>query len=95
MPFNSKSELVSKLREVLTQRVPLSIGGHCTGPADEVGMLAFSGKLSYPYIEISWSSPKHWTLREVTRNAVEWEEVGDPACIANQSFNPDALTRAG
>ena len=95
VPFKSKSDLISKLGELMAQRVPLSIGGHCAGPADVVGMLIFSGKLSYPYIEISWTSREHWTLREVVKNVVEWEVVNDPACIANQSFNPVALMRAG
>ena len=93
--FDSKPDLLSKLQAIIAQSVPLSIGGHCPGPADEVGMLISSGKLIHPYVEISWSAPECWMVREITEGAVEWESTGELSDIANQSFNPDALTHAG
>ena len=93
--FASKPDLLSKLQAIMAQLVPLSIGGHCPGPADEVRMLVPLAKLNHPYVEISWSAPGRWIVREITEGAVEWESAGDLSDITNQPFNPDALTRAG
>lgn len=90
--FNSKSDLLSKLQAILVNSVPISVGGHALGPADEVGLLIEAGKLKGSYVEISWSAPGCWTVREIIDGALEWEEAGCLSDIANQAFNPKSLT---
>lgn len=92
--FVTHAEFLDLLRKLMAASVPLSVGGHCPGPADEVAMLIASGELNGSYIEISWSGPEQWIVREILKSATEWEQVSAPFLFANTSFNPDALKRA-
>ncbi|PTY36294.1 hypothetical protein BGP77_03005 [Saccharospirillum sp. MSK14-1] len=89
--FESTSDLLSKLQTILTDSVPLSVGGNVPGPVDEVGFLIESGKLQGPYIEISWSAPGCWTVREIIDGALEWKKADCLSDIVNQAFNPESL----
>ncbi len=93
IPFQTKDELYSLLQRLIAQAVPLSIGGHTPGAADEIAMLIDTGVLSGTYVEISWSGPGRWTVREIPKDALEWEQVPSPDMIANTSFNADSLKR--
>lgn len=93
--FVTHAEFLDLLRKLMAASVPLSVGGHCSGPADEVAMLIAEGELNGSYIEISWSGPGQWVVREIVKSATEWEQVSSPSLFANTSFNPDALKRAG
>jgi hypothetical protein len=89
--FTSNVEFLAIFRTLMAESVPLSIGGHCIGPADEVALLISSGELLGSYIEISWSGPEKWTLREIGKGHPPWERVDVQKLIPNTSFNPDTL----
>jgi hypothetical protein len=94
MEFTSSVECLAIFGTLMAESVPFSIGGHCSGPAEEVALLISTGELHGSYIEIFWSGPEKWTVREIGEGAPPWERVAQPGLIANTSFNPDALTRA-
>jgi hypothetical protein len=83
------------LDSLLRQRVPIAVGGMLKGPADEVDMLIANEVLEGPYIELSWSGPQQWTLREIDFTIAEWQPVPDARCMANVSFNPKSLKCSG
>ncbi|TMU76877.1 hypothetical protein FGA82_19405 [Pseudomonas fluorescens] len=89
--YTSRAELLSLLNSLLRQRVPIAVGGMLPGPADEVDMLIASKALDGPYIELSWSGPGHWTLREKDATAGQWQLVADARSMANVSFDPLSL----
>ena len=89
--FRSEADLCTKLNILLQRAVPVAVGGHIAGPADQVGMLIDSGKLNGKYIEISWSSPDHWIVREMINGAVEWESVTRADCFVTTDFDPTAI----
>jgi len=91
VPFHSDGDLHAKLSILIRQNVPLSVGGHAVGPADRVAMLIESGKLNGPYIDISWSRPEHWTVRERVKGAVEWQPVARADTFASINFDPDSI----
>jgi len=93
IPFASKSEFIASLQKLISEAVPLSAGGHGLGPADEVGLLISDGILHGVYLDISWASPEHWTVREIGEGTPPWERVADVGLLANVDFNPHSLHR--
>ncbi|MFZ3283935.1 hypothetical protein [Pseudomonas sp.] len=89
--YTSRAELLSMLNSLLRQRVPIAVGGMLPGPADEVDVLIASKLLEGPYIELSWSGPGRWTLREIDATAGQWQQVPDARSMANVSFDPGSL----
>jgi hypothetical protein len=83
------------LNSLLRQRVPIAVGGMFPGPTDEVDMLIANEVLEGPYIELSWSGPQQWTLREIDSTIAEWQPVPDASSMANVSFDPESLKRSG
>jgi hypothetical protein len=49
------------------------------------------GKLNGKYIEISWSRPGHWIVREMIQGAVEWESVTRTDSFVTTDFDPRAI----
>ncbi|MGF6488081.1 hypothetical protein ABH904_001854 [Pseudomonas frederiksbergensis] len=95
MQYTSRAELLYMLNSLLRQRVPFAVGGMLPGPADEVDMLIANKVLEGPYIELSWSGPQQWTLREIDATTAEWQPVPDARSMANVSFDPKSLKRSG
>jgi hypothetical protein len=91
VPYTSRAELLSLLNSLLRQRVPIAVGGMLPGPADEVDMLIANDVLEGPYIELSWSGPGQWTLREIDGTAGQWQPIPDARSMANVSFDPQSL----
>lgn len=96
--FESEGDLHDKLKILVARSVPLSVGGQVPGPADELGLLMKSGALQQAsYIQISWSRPLHWEVREMVWGslevwgAVEWEPVTRAEEFATVNFDPDTL----
>lgn len=87
--FTSSRQFIEIFQMLIERSVALSVGGLCPGPADEASMLLASGELIGEHVEISWSSPEHWVVREMKHGALEWEEVLDHGCIVNNSFKAD------
>jgi hypothetical protein len=83
------------LNILLRQRVPIAVGGMLPGPADEVDMLTANELLEGPYIELSWSGPQQWTLREIDSTTAEWQPVPSAQSMANVTFDPKSLKRSG
>lgn len=93
--YTSRAELLSMLNSLLRQRVPIAVGGMLPGPADEVHMLIAKELLEGPYIELSWSGPRQWTLREIDATTGQWQLVADTRSMANVSFDPKSLKYSG
>jgi hypothetical protein len=93
--FTTKSEFLTLLHVLMAESVAFSVGGHCPGPAEEVAMLIAKGEVKGCYTEIAWSGPERWTVREIGKGIAPWELVADPSRIANTSFDPHTLSRAG
>lgn len=83
------------LNSLLRLRVPIAVGGMLPGPADEVDILIANEVLEGPYIELSWSGAKQWTLREIDTTTAEWQPVPGARTMANVSFDPKSLKRLG
>jgi hypothetical protein len=83
------------MRSLLRQHVPIAVGGMLPGPADEVDRLIANEVLEGPYIELSWSGPGQWTLREIDGTAGQWQLVADTRSMANVSFDPESLKFSG
>ncbi len=92
IPFSSHAERLRLLASLIRERVPMAVGGMCPGPADEVALLIANKALNGPYIELSWTAPQQWIVREIAGDTVEWEAESDVARIANTSFDPGFLT---
>ncbi|MCV2223799.1 MULTISPECIES: hypothetical protein [Pseudomonas] len=95
MHYTSHAELLCMLNILLRQRVPIAVGGMLPGPADEVEMLIANEVLEGPYIELSWSGPQQWTLREIDSTTAEWQSVPSAQSMANVTFDPKSLKRSG
>jgi hypothetical protein len=93
--YTSRAELLCILNSLLHQRVPIAVGGMLPGPADEVDILIANKVLEGPYIELSWSGPQQWTLREIDSTTAEWQPVPDIRSMANVSFDPKSLKCSG
>jgi hypothetical protein len=93
--YTSRVELLSLLKSLLRQHVPIAVGGMLPGPADEVDRLIANEVLEGPYIELSWSGPGQWTLREIDGTAGQWQLVADTRSMANVSFDPESLKFSG
>lgn len=89
--FRSEADLYTKLSALLQRAVPISVGGHSPGAAAEVAMLLEIGKLNGRYVEISWSRPDHWTVREMIKGAVEWESVARADTFVMAHFDPTSI----
>lgn len=89
--FASHAEQVRMLERLITERVPFAVGGMCPGPADEVDMLIATAELAGPYIELAWTAPQQWVVRETSSVASEWLQVAEASMIANPSFDPNSL----
>ncbi|WP_285415891.1 hypothetical protein [Pseudomonas sp. efr-133-TYG-5] len=95
VPFATQAELLRLLARLLRERVPLAVGGMCPGPADAVALLIAGNQLAGPFIELSWSGPQQWTVREIPDTATtEWAAVADAATIAAMAFDPGSLQRS-
>ncbi|WDR37833.1 hypothetical protein NN484_08860 [Pseudomonas serboccidentalis] len=90
--FTSHAERVRLLNELMLARVPFAVGGMCPGPADEVALLIASAALAGPYLELSWTGPQQWVVRQMTNSADQWQLEPDVSEIANTSFDPVSLT---
>jgi hypothetical protein len=90
-PFTSRPRFLSRLQQLIQQRVPLAIGGMCPGPADEVALLIAKKELQGLYIELSWTGSQRWILREVSGDSEQWELEPDASKIANSTYNPMTL----
>ena len=90
--FSSHAERLSLLTRLIRERVPMAVGGMCPGPADEVALLIANKALNSPFIELSWTAPQQWIVREIAGNTVGWVAESDVASIANTSFDPGFLT---
>ena len=90
--FASKAQLISMLRELMNQRIPCSVGGHGLGAAEEIELLISDGVLEGTYVEISWTSPSNWLLREKVQGAAVWDEVTEPSVFSNTSFDLKTLS---
>lgn len=88
VPCASRAELLDMFNTLVLKRVALAVGGMLPGPADEIAML-----IAGPYVELSWSGPQQWTLRETINGASEWQPVPEADGIANVSFDPESLRR--
>lgn len=85
--FSSNAEFLQIFRTLMAENVALSVGGHCAGPADEAALLLSSGELEGLYVQISWSNPERWTVREMSRNyALPWVKVAEPSIIVKTTF---------
>ncbi|ASK33311.1 hypothetical protein CEK62_02360 [Alcanivorax sp. N3-2A] len=89
--FGNDAELTGLLRQVLAAPVALSAGGHVPGPVDEVAMRIDAGELSGPYVEIAWSAPGRWILRQQVSGASQWQQSADPAQLVALDFRPATL----
>ena len=85
--FGNEAEMLAALQRVIERRIPLSVGGHAMGPADEAGFLFDAGKLRGPYLQISWTKPGSWTVHEIDGHATEWDQV-EAAELVAASFEP-------
>lgn len=92
VPFRSHAERLSLLTRLIRERVPMAVGGMCPGPADEVALLIANSEHSGPFIELSWTAPQQWIVREIAGDTVEWEAESDVARIANTTFDPGLLS---
>jgi hypothetical protein len=81
--FESKAILHQLLQKLIDEKVPLSVGGHIDGPCEEVCRLIDAGILHGTAIQLAWSAPQHWTIRELAAETIMWEQTHDPAAIAN------------
>ncbi|MFJ2279965.1 hypothetical protein ACIOUG_02375 [Pseudomonas sp. NPDC087803] len=91
MLFTSNAELVHLLNELMLARVPFAVGGMCPGPADEVALLIANAQLVGPYLELSWTGPQQWVVRQMANNPGQWQLAADLSEIANTSFDPESL----
>ncbi len=89
--FDGNAVLHQLLQKLLDEKVPLSVGGHFDGACEEVCRLIDAGTLHGTAIQLAWSTPQHWTMRELAAEAITWEHVHDPASIANCAFDPTSL----
>ncbi|PMQ09300.1 Glutathione-dependent formaldehyde-activating enzyme [Pseudomonas sp. AD21] len=92
--FTSHAELVRLLNELMLARVPFAAGGMCPGPADEASVLIADAELAGPYLELSWTGPQQWVVRQITDTCGQWQLAPDISEIANTSFDPDSLKSA-
>lgn len=90
--FACHTERVGMLQRLIAERVPFAVGGMCPGPADEVGLLIDNGALTGPHLELSWSGPQQWVVREIAKNAHDWLPESDIGKITNPSFDPHSLS---
>lgn len=91
MPFTSHAELVRLLNELMLARVPFAVGGMCPGPADEAALLIANAELAGPYLELSWTGPQQWVVRQISNSCDQWQLESDASRIANTSFDPESL----
>ncbi|WP_311775969.1 hypothetical protein [Pseudomonas baetica] len=91
--FASHAELLAILNALILERVPFAVGGMCPGPADEVGLLIANKELAGPYLELSWTGPQQWLVRQIGYASSEWQQVPDACEIANISFSEETLIR--
>jgi hypothetical protein len=89
--FANQLELNAMFQRLIDERVPFSAGGASIGSIDEAQILIKDGVLRGSPIEISWSSPNKWTIREISFESLEWDEVAHADEIANCRFDPNTL----
>ncbi len=89
--FANQVEFNSMFQMLINERVPFSVGGAAVGSIDEAQLLIQDGVLQGIPIEISWSSPDKWTVREVSSGSLQWDEVIQTDEIANCRFDPNSL----
>lgn len=92
MAFTSHVELIRLLNALMLARVPFAVGGMCPGPAEEAGLLITNGELAGNYIELSWTGPQEWVLRQMTNRCDQWQLEPEVSKIANTSFDPESLS---
>lgn len=93
--FDSNAVLHQLLQKLIDEKVPLSVGGHMDGACEEVCRLIDAGTLHGTAIQLAWSTPQHWTIRELVVGTIMWEQTHDPAAIANCAFDPASLKMNG
>ena len=89
--FANQLELNAMFQRLIDERVPFSAGGASIGSIDEAQILIKDGVLRGRLIEISWSSPNKWTIREISFESLEWDEAAHAEEIANYRFDPNTL----
>lgn len=83
LKFADQSELHRRLRQLLASRLPMATSGMVPGPVDEVAALIAQGRLEGPYVELAWSGPGQWVLREHLEGVEVWRKVADFADWVN------------
>lgn len=73
--FSNNAELINILQKIIDERIPLSVGAHCPGPADEAILWVNAGRLSGVPIMISWQSKDRWSIREYAPDGTQWESA--------------------
>jgi len=61
----------------------------CPGPADEAALLIANAELAGPYLELSWTGPQQWVVRQISNSCDQWQLESDASRIANTSFDPE------
>lgn len=89
--FANQLEFIRMFQKLIDERVPFSAGGASIGSIDEAQILIKDRVLRGSPIEISWSSPDKWTIREISVESLEWDEVAHAEEIANCRFDPNTL----
>lgn len=87
VPFETHIDLLWLLDHLIRERAPFGVGGMSPGQSDDVALLTASDELSGPFIELSWSAPQHWILREIVGRAQEWATESDTGKIASSAFD--------
>ena len=93
--FDSNAVLHQLLQKLVDEKVPLSVGGHMDGPCEEVCRLIDAGTLHGTAVQLAWSAPQHWTIRELAAETIMWEQAHEPAEIANCNFDAASLKMNG
>lgn len=86
--FANQLEFIRMFQKLIDERVPFSAGGASIGSIDEAQILIKDRVLRGSPIEISWSSPDKWTIREISVESLEWDEIAHAEEIANCRLTP-------
>jgi hypothetical protein len=74
--FSSRPDLLEQCRILAERHILFSLGGHVPGPADEMMMWHDDGSLSVSFLQISWTGPQQWVIREIIPGAKPpWRSV--------------------
>ncbi len=83
IPFSSSAEFLKLLQALMAESVPLSVGGHCIGAADEVELLMANGELDGSYVQIAWRGPQKYGVRH---DKIHISPSSNSACVLNHQL---------